>query len=107
MRRIALTLLLALSSLAFAPAPLPKADRRPEPPRVREMRECERELRRLGVATWAVVNRDGKDYVHFETRGQKGAHDLVGHYPVLGGDLARTLREIARLFQREFSLPPP
>jgi hypothetical protein len=69
------------------------------------MRECERELRRLGVATWAVVNRGGKDYVHFETRGQHGAHDLVGHYPVLGGDLPLTLREIARLIRRAFDQP--
>jgi hypothetical protein len=48
MRRLVVTFGLALLSLAFAPAPFPKADR--QTPRQRERRECEEQLEALGVS---------------------------------------------------------
>jgi hypothetical protein len=59
MRRIALTLLLVASSLAFAPAPLPKRDRETAlQKRERELAECARRLDGLRVK-WSVLTRPG------------------------------------------------
>jgi hypothetical protein len=53
MRRLALPLLLALVSLSFAPAPFPKAERRPqETEESRAVRRYDARLRELG-GSWA------------------------------------------------------
>jgi hypothetical protein len=65
MRRIALTLLLALPPLAFAPAPFPKAERtRRESAEARLVRDYDRRLRELGVK-WELVVK-GDPHVRFE-----------------------------------------
>ena len=65
MRRIVLTLLLALLSLAFAPAPLPKAERathrRSEAALVRE---CLRRLDELGVK-WQIEYKGRRPLVRY------------------------------------------
>lgn len=100
MRRIALPLLLALASLAFAPAPFQKAERRdresPEQKRRRDLAECRRLLDGLGVK-WQVVPGPRGDVVRFGVRGASpgGGWSASGERPVRGGDLAATLRAIA------------
>jgi hypothetical protein len=69
MRRIVLTL--TLLSLAFAPAPLPKAARpvreSEQAKQVRLLNECRRRLDGLGV-TWQVVAGPRGDVVRFSVR---------------------------------------
>jgi hypothetical protein len=73
MRRIVLTPLLAVLSLAFAPAPFPKAERRPrEPEHVRQVWEYDARLRELGV-TWELVTDGNEQRDHsFSHRGSSG-----------------------------------
>jgi hypothetical protein len=89
-----LTLLLALSSLAFAPAPFPKSER---PVRETQQARQERVLREwrrlddLGVS-WRVVNDDGCDWVRFTFR-----NGGVGRWRVRDGDLPSALFKVAEL----------
>src|SRR4051794_6607320 len=63
MRRLALPLLLALSSLAFAPAPLPKRETAQQREK-REVAECARLLGELGVK-WSVAAGRGGQVVRY------------------------------------------
>src|SRR5262249_1228252 len=65
MRRIALPLLLALSSLAFAPAPLPRQDRRTEQRRQWEVAALTRRLDELRVVRWVIDGPDGRPMLRF------------------------------------------
>jgi len=65
MRRIVLTLLLALSSLAFAPAPFPRAERN-----TRQTNHLERLQ-----GWWVLVKHNGRPTtLHFEVRGKVWNH---------------------------------
>ena len=95
MRRIILPLLLALSSLAFAPAPLPRPDREtPKQKEARELAALARRLDELGVR-WRVD--DGPDGRAVRYRAEVWVPDVVvgilqGAVGVTGGGLARALR---------------
>jgi hypothetical protein len=98
MRRVVLTL--TLLSLAFAPAPFPKAQR---PARESEqtrqerlLRECRRRLDELGVK-WQVVAGPRGDVVRFRLRMRmpNGTWGMDGERPIEGGDLTGALRWIA------------
>jgi hypothetical protein len=93
MRRVALTLGLALLSLAFAPAPFPKTDRLT--PRQREMLECERQLEALGI-TWRLEQR-GEDLIVVFVA---GPGRLCNECRADDEDLAVTLRRVARFVVR-------
>src|SRR5215218_10171727 len=95
MRRLAvLVALLALSSLAFAPAPLPRRDRETQQQkRDRELAECARRLKELGVK-WEVEDRGGRRSVRFGVTHPSGNSGMGGSVPVTGGDLARALRRV-------------
>jgi hypothetical protein len=95
MRRVVLTL--TLLSLAFAPAPFPRPERRQretQPQRqLREIRECERRLKELGVA-WQAEKRDGMPHLRFHVRHPaNGSISLVGWLPIGGGGVPAALRE--------------
>jgi hypothetical protein len=98
MRRIVLTLLLALLSLGFAPAPFPKAERPPareseQARRDRLLYECRQRLHELGVE-WRVEERGDRRSVRFSVRHPGGKGTLGGDWGVSGGDLTRTLRQV-------------
>jgi hypothetical protein len=89
-----LTLLLALSALAFAPAPFPKSER----PAAREseqmrrdrlLHECRRRLDELGVK-WRLERQS----VIFNAQQPNGGGGMAGSWGVQGGDLTGTLRRI-------------
>src|SRR5262245_26871003 len=92
MRRIVLTL--ALLSLAFAPAPFPKAERRPETERQRAMRECHGRLEALGVR-WRLEYRQGGGVLFYSLRGSDGAQKGETCTDV-SGDLLGALQRVAR-----------
>jgi hypothetical protein len=88
--------LLALSSLAFAPAPLPRRDR--EAPHKRQERllaECVRRLDELGVK-WQAEDRDGRRSVRFTVAHPSGNSGMGGDFTVHGGDLPGALRRVIR-----------
>jgi hypothetical protein len=98
MRRIALALTLALTSLAFAPAPLPKRGRETAfQKRERELAECAGLLRELGVK-WSVAAVPGGPVVRYAVEvsqpGRSGS--LHGEYGVVGDDLPGALRHVIR-----------
>jgi hypothetical protein len=98
MRRIALTLALCLSSLAFAPVPLPKRDRETaSQKREREVAECTRQLGELGVK-WSVVTGPGGRVVRYsvEVSQRTRSGSLHGSYGVVGDDLPGALRRVIR-----------
>src|SRR3954469_13269060 len=92
--------LLALASLAFAPAPFPKSERpvheSEQAKRVRLLHECRRRLDELGVQ-WQVVAGPHGDVGRFRVRvaTRAGTLGMSGDHPVEGGDLAGTLRRLA------------
>ena len=98
MRRIVLPVALALSSLAFAPAPLSRPDRETPPQkRQREVAACVRRLAELGVK-WAVTrNGDGR-VVRFgvDVSLPNRSGSMRGEVGVAGDDLPRALRHVIR-----------
>ena len=101
MRKIALTLLLALPSLGFAPAPFPKAERAGprEAQQRRAVREYQSRLREFGLTCELVVG-DGGPYLRFGMRNPKGGGvEHLGSYPVRDGDVAGTLRLMIEYLQ--------
>jgi hypothetical protein len=73
MRQIVLTL--TLLSLAFAPAPFPRAERQHrEPAEARLVREYDRRLRELGVS-WELLTDGGEPRVSF-TVARSGSNGL-------------------------------
>src|SRR4051812_28645902 len=97
MRRVALTLaLLSLSSLAFAPAPLPRRDREAREQR-RALADCAAALEDLGVRWELVGGPGGPELVRFSVEGRRFGRSAVerGVVPV-NGDLARALRAVIR-----------
>jgi hypothetical protein len=94
MRRIVLTLPFVLLSLAFAPAPFTKAERRPETERQRAMRECHDRLEALGVR-WRLEYRQGGSVLFYSLRAsdvaQKGETSTDA-----SGDVLAALRRVAR-----------
>ena len=101
MRRLALTLAFAVLSLAFAPAPFPRAERQTRDTRQQLLtRECQRRLRELGV-TCEVVTRDGAPCVRFDLgNGPCGGGQAVYYYRVRNGDVPGTLRMVLRYVER-------
>ena len=95
MRRLAVTLLLALSSLAFAPAPLPKRDREPaSQKRQREVAALTRRLDELRVVRWVIDGPDGRPILRFNRDHPEGRGGTGGAFAVIDGDLASVLRRI-------------
>ena len=94
MRRIALPLLLALSSLAFAPAPLPRQDRRTEQRRQWEVAALTRRLDELRVVRWVIDGPDGRPMLRFNRDHPEGRGGTGGAFAVIDGDLASVLRRI-------------
>ena len=90
MHQIAVTLLLALLSLAFAPAPFPKVCRETEQPRL--VRQYDARLRELGVR-WQLHQEWRRQSVSVEIR-EGETVSLIGRYEVLEGGLADTLEAI-------------
>ena len=113
MRLTALTVcLLALSALAFAPAPVPRPDRvTPAQKRERRLEECSRRLDELGVK-WELV-RDNEGLAVRFTLSVRGVGNLGGTFGVSGDrDLVNTLpdviREVDDFYRRGGPpLPPP
>jgi hypothetical protein len=103
MRRAALVLMLALSSLAFAPAPFPKAERRgpesPEQKQRRELAQCRRRLDELGVK-WQLEG--GGRTVRFRVSRPDGRATMGGSFGVIGGDLSAALRRLVRSVENFF-----
>src|SRR5690348_4759089 len=93
MRAIALlTVLLSLTSLAFAPAPSPKRFA-PQRVRQRELTAAAARLRELG-ARWEVVRlRSGQPAVRFEVSHPDGDRAMTAYALISGDDLAAALRE--------------
>jgi hypothetical protein len=88
-RLLAVTLALAVLSLAFAPAPFPKSERARESEQTRQARllnECRRRLDELGVR-WRLERHS----VVFYVRHPGGNSGLGGDYGVDDGDVASTL----------------
>ena len=106
MRRIVLPVLLALSALAFAPAPLPRPDR--VTPGQKRLAECRRRLGELGV-TWRLAESQGRPALRFSMRHPNGGG--VSGFVWAEGDLADELRnlvEIVETYLRKHGrLPPP
>src|SRR5262245_58977280 len=94
MRRLALPLLLALSSLAFAPAPLPRQGREARwRSQERLVAECRRRLDELGVR-WRLERGDGWRSVRYAVAHPSGGSSIGGVFYVDGGDLAAALRAV-------------
>ena len=107
MRRLALPLLLALSSLAFAPAPLPRTHRDgAQQRRQRLLSECRRRLDELGVK-WRLEDRGGRPMLRFSVMHPNGRTGMGGADSV-DGDLADTLRDLVKSVEAFFrnSTPP-
>ena len=99
MRRLALPLLLALCSLAFAPAPLPKRDREtPAQKRQRGVAEYARKLREFGVE-WKVEDGPGWPLLRFTADHPDGRGGMWGAVGMTDDDLARALREALRMVE--------
>jgi hypothetical protein len=101
MRRIVLKLLLALSSLAFAPAPFPRprGGEASEAEQQRVVRAYQSRLGKLGL-TCELVVRDGVTHLHFGTRNPKGGGvERLGSYRVRDGDVAGALRLVIEYLQ--------
>jgi hypothetical protein len=103
MRLLAVTLALAVLSLAFAPAPFPKAER---PARESEQRkqerllyECRRRLDELGIE-WRLEGHS----VTFIVRRPGGG--MGGSYGVQRGDVAGTLRQVVASVEEYLGLAP-
>jgi hypothetical protein len=93
MRRIVLTLLVALPSLAFAPAPFPKPERPArESEEARLVREYDARLRDLGV-TWKLRTDYVRHHVSFEIRNGKTL-DFTGSCTVNDGNVLAALMTI-------------
>jgi hypothetical protein len=105
-RKIALTLVLAASPLAFAPAPFPKADR--ETQRQKALRECVRRLAEFGVS-WHVESRNGEEQVRFGPS-RPDLRVRSGWVRISDGDLLDALQRVinAILKQNEdYPIKPP
>jgi hypothetical protein len=104
-RPFVLTLALALPSLAFAPAPFPKAERPArESEQTRQERllyECRRRLDELGVR-WRLERRS----VVFNVQHPNGGGGMGGSYGVYDGDVARTLRMVVVGVEEYLGLAP-
>lgn len=93
MRRLALPLLFALASLAFAPAPFPRRDREtPARKRERVLSEYARRLDRLGVK-WEVMD-NGGPAVRYDVRHPKDDSTFGGSIQFFGSDLPQVLLEL-------------
>jgi hypothetical protein len=102
MRLVAMTLAFALLSLAFAPAPFPKAERQGESEQRKQerlLRECRRRLDELGVK-WRLQG----DSVVFSFRQPVGSGQIGGSWGVDDGDVARTLRRVIVLAEEYLGL---
>ena len=88
-------MLLALCSLAFAPAPLPRPDRgAPARKRERSLAECRRRLDELGVQ-WRLEDRGGGwRMVCFSVRHPRGRTARSSGRWVSRGDLLAALRAV-------------
>ena len=107
MSRIALPLLLAVSSLAFAPAPLPRPDREtPAQKRERRLAECRRRLDELGV-TWRLEVRGGRPMLRYSIS-HPNAGGRISSIVWAEGDLADELRNLVEPYLRKHDrlLPP-
>jgi hypothetical protein len=105
MRLVAMTLAfaLALQSLGFAPAPMPRTRREAPPPsRERLLAECRRRLDELGVR-WRLEDRNGRRMVRFSVQHPNGG-GMSGADSV-DGDLADTLRDLIKLVEAFFRNP--
>src|SRR4051794_9244042 len=105
MNRLAVTLAFALLSLAFAPAPFPKAERpaceSEQTRRDRLMRECQRRLDELGVR-WRLEGHS----VTFNVRHPGGGGGMGGSWGVQDGDVAGTLRRVVARVEQYLGLAP-
>ena len=93
MRRVVLTL--TLLSLAFAPAPFAKPERRvPETAERLAVRACGARLDALRVR-WELFQYEGKDCVVFTS------HDAYvrGRYPIRDGNLPAVLLEVIKTIE--------
>jgi hypothetical protein len=100
MRRTALTLLLTLASLAFAPAPFPKAQRRPqETEESRATRRYDARLREL-VVSWELRTGTARKLVRFEVRNRRTL-EYAGHCEVGDGGLPAALEAILDCVQHQ------
>src|SRR5437870_4443064 len=98
MRRIALTLALAVLSLAFAPAPFPRAGRASRDAGERLMRECEARLRALGLS-WRLVSLEEQPWICLESHDRNGVVNYRDWHRVEGDDVPRSLRAGLRSFR--------
>jgi hypothetical protein len=95
MRRLVLTLALAVPPLAFAPAPFAKPERRvPETPERLAVRACGARLDALRVR-WELFHYDGTDWVVFTSRDAY----VRGKCPVRDGNLPGALLEVVKMIE--------
>jgi hypothetical protein len=109
MRLIGLTLclLLALSSLAFAPAPLPRRDSEAkQKSQERLLRVCSRRLDDLGVKWKQARTEGGHPVVQFVVERPEGKGSMSGGFPIYGDDLPGTLRLVIARVERYLRSPP-
>jgi hypothetical protein len=98
-RLTCLLALLALSSLAFAPAPLPRRDRETlDQRRAREWAALVARLKELRV-NWEVERGRGGPVLRAEID-FGGGESEIGFWPVSGGDLLAALRQAAEDVER-------
>src|SRR4051794_2812306 len=100
MCRLALPLAFALLSLAFAPAPFPRAERPTRETRQQGlMRECVRRLAELGVE-WSVHELGEQVAVQFTVNRPNNSGQMGGWHPTERDNLLATLQNVARQAER-------
>ena len=93
-------LLVAVLSLAFAPAPFPRADRQTRETRQQSlMLECVGRLAELGVE-WSVHELGERVAVQFTVNRPNNAGQMGGWHPTERDNLLATLQNVARQAER-------
>jgi len=104
MRLFALSLiLLSLSSLGFAPAPLHRTQREARPSREQLLAECKRKLDQLKVR-WRVEARYGRQVVLYGVRHPNGNSAMGGSFEV-SRDLLSTLQGVLQAVEAFLNNP--
>jgi hypothetical protein len=95
MPRLAVTLALAVLSLAFAPAPFPRAERPKRQTQQQAMGECVRRLNELNVR-WELSLDHGRGRVDFAVRGR----GYAGACWFRDDELLAALRDVIEMVER-------